>query len=83
MNTQNKKKSREQGVALVAVMLVLLLVTAMAAGIIILTNTETSTSANFKDEQRAFFAAKAGIEEARDRLRLGSVTRPTTLVGNG
>jgi Tfp pilus assembly protein PilX len=86
MNTQNKKKSREQGVALVAVMLVLLLVTAMAAGIIILTNTETSTSSNFKDEQRAFFAAKAGVEEARDRLRAGNsntITRPTTLVGNG
>ena len=71
---------------MVAVMLTLLLVTAMAAGIIILTNTETNTSTNFKDEQRAFFAAKSGLEEARDRLRLGqtyTITRPTTLVGSG
>jgi hypothetical protein len=75
-------------VALVAVMLTLLLVTAMAAAIIILANTETTTSANFKDEQRAFFAAKAGIEEARDRLRSGVLSYsltivPTTLPGSG
>ena len=71
--------------ALVAVMLALLLVTAIAAGIIILTNTETNTSSNFKDEQRAFFAAKAGIEEARDRLRTRKFDTPLrvlpTLVG--
>src|SRR5258708_7356801 len=60
---------QERGVALIAVMLALLLITAIAAGIIILTNTETATSTNFKDEQRAYFAAKAGIEEARDRMR--------------
>jgi Tfp pilus assembly protein PilX len=85
MKTSYRKISNEEsGVALVAVMLALLLITAIAAGIIILTNTETNTSSNFKDEQRAFFAAKSGIEEARDRLRLGNtytVTRPTGLVG--
>ena len=76
----------ERGVALVAVMLTLLLVTAIAAGIIILANTETSMSANFKDEQKAYFGAKAGIEEVRDRLRAGNsytITYPTTLPGNG
>ena len=66
-------------------MLTLLLVTAMAAAILILTNTETNTSANFKDEQRAFFAAKGGLEEARDRLRTNVsgyslITPPTTLL---
>src|SRR5258708_803722 len=73
---------QERGVALVAVMLALLLITAIAAGIIILTNTETATSTNFKDEQRAYFAAKAGIEEARDRMRKGnsySITASTTV----
>lgn len=86
MQAHKNKRQTERGVALIAVMLTLLLVTAIAAGILILTNTEINTSANFKDEQRAFFAAKAGIEEARDRLRTGNsytITRPTTLVGNG
>src|SRR5258707_13868085 len=75
---------QERGVALIAVMLALLLITAIAAGIIILTNTETATSTNFKDEQRGYFAAKTGIEEARGRLRKAigggtdSVTQPTT-----
>ncbi len=50
---------QERGVALIAVMLALLLITAIAAGIIILTNTETATSTNFKDEQRAYFVPTA------------------------
>jgi len=95
MDQQNKMSSRvasslnpsqERGVALVAVMLTLLLITAIAAGIIIMANTETNMSSNFKDEQRAYFSAKGGIEEVRDRLRAGNsytVTYPTTLPGNG
>jgi autotransporter-associated beta strand protein len=82
-----RNQSNERGVALIAVMLTLMLITAIAAGIIILTNTETNTSSNFKDEQRAFFSAKSGIEEARDRLRKAvtnyTITRPTTLPGSG
>src|SRR5260370_5272729 len=64
-----KIRNHEEGVALIAAILTLLLLSAITAGIIILTNTETNTSSNFKDEQRAFFSAKAGIEEVRDRLR--------------
>jgi hypothetical protein len=37
-----------------------------------MSNTETSVSANFRDEQTAFFGSKAGIEEARDRMRSGA-----------
>jgi len=88
-NTIFKIRNHEEGVALIAAILTLLLLSAITAGIIILTNTETNTSANFKDEQRAFFSAKAGIEEARDRLRTAatgtlagtSPVLPTTLPG--
>jgi Tfp pilus assembly protein PilX len=83
---RSRDSRAQRGVALVAVMLTLLLVTAIAAGIIILANTETSMSSNFTDEQRAYFSAKGGIEEVRDRLRAGNsytVTYPTTLPGNG
>ncbi len=92
-NTNRKTKKRigrshEEGVALVAAILTLLLISAITAGIIILSNTETNTSTNFKDEQRAYFSAKGGIEEARDRLRTGianyTITAlPSTLPGNG
>ncbi len=86
--TNRKRRSQEEGVALVAAILTLLLISAITAGIIILSNTETNTSSNFKDEQRAFFSAKAGIEEARDRLRSGIAsytltTLPSTLPGSG
>jgi Tfp pilus assembly protein PilX len=85
-NTIFKIRNHEEGVALIAAILTLLLISAITAGIIILTNTETNTSANFKDEQRAFFSAKAGIEEVRDRLRTAATNSlnaslPITLPG--
>ena len=89
-NSIFKIRNHEEGVALIAAILTLLLLSAITAGIIILTNTEADTSANFKDEQRAFFSAKAGIEEVRDRLRTvatgtlaTSTILPTTLPGSG
>ncbi len=72
----------ERGVALVMALLVLLLITAVGMGMIMMSNTETNISANFRDEQTAYFAAKAGIEEVRDRLRAGSANSlllPATL----
>jgi Tfp pilus assembly protein PilX len=85
-NRKRKQRTHEEGVALIAAMLTLLLISAITAGIIILSNTETNTSANFRDEQRAFFSAKAGIEEARDRLRTAATNTvagllPTVLPG--
>src|SRR5215470_7349937 len=78
---KGKNRKQERGVALIAVLLTLLLVSAIAAGIVILANTEDNTSTNFRDEQRAFFAAKSGIEEARDRLRSGNTYTLTTALG--
>jgi len=86
---KRNSKNRQRGVALVAAMITLLLISAITAGMIVLANTETSTSSNFRDEQRAFFAAKGGFEEIRDRLRntatntlrTGTIL-PTTLPGS-
>jgi hypothetical protein len=80
-----KNSSAERGVALIMALLVLLLLTAVGMGMILMSNTETNISANFRDEQTAYFAAKAGIEEVRDRLRAGatnSVNLPATLGNN-
>jgi Tfp pilus assembly protein PilX len=88
---KHSKKSSERGVALIAAILTLVLIAAITAGMIVLSTTDTNISANFKDEQRAFFSAKAGIEEVRDRLRSNTIpasdtlrvagTLPTTLPG--
>src|ERR1700758_4177447 len=64
-----KNRNSEKGFALLIAIFTLLLCTAIGAGMVALTNTDTSISSNFRDEQTAFFAAKAGIEEVRDRFR--------------
>ena len=74
MNTYRSKKCKtsERGIALIFALLVLLLVSAVLMGMVMMSNTETNVSANFRDEQTAFFASKAGIEEVRDRMRSGA-----------
>jgi len=70
----NKKHGRrsEGGFALFIAIFTLLLITAIAVGMLMLTNTDTNISTNFRDEQTAFFAAKAGLEEVRDRMRVNA-----------
>src|ERR1700731_2157872 len=68
-----KPNSSERGIALIVALMMLMLISAALMGMIMMSNTETNVSANFRDEQTAFFASKAGIEEVRDRLR-GSAT---------
>jgi Tfp pilus assembly protein PilX len=80
-------KNSESGIALLIALLTLLLVSAIAFGLIAMSNTETRISANFRDEQTAFFAARAGTEEIRDRLRVAATNSlngslPTAVPGN-
>ena len=72
LNNKHDRRS-ERGIALFIAIFTLLLITAIAAGMVMLTNTDTNISANFRDEQAAFFAAKAGLEEVRDRMRENAV----------
>jgi hypothetical protein len=73
MTSKSKNNTNSQaGFALLIAIFILLLLTAIGAGMVSLTNTDTSISSNFRDEQSAYFAAKAGIEEVRDRFRSGA-----------
>ena len=88
---RTKSKSSERGVALIIALLTLLLISAVLMGMIVASNSETNISANFRDEQTAFFAARAGVEEVRDRMRPNATptlatstyftTSPTPLAG--
>jgi Tfp pilus assembly protein PilX len=62
------KRKHEQGVALLLALLALLLLSAIAAGMMFMSGTETSIGANFKASETAYFAARAGIEEVRERM---------------
>ena len=77
----------QQGVALIVVLLALLLLSAIAMGMMYSANMETTINSNYRDTQRAFFAARAGLQEARERMRsktaLGFVPPPTLMPGTG
>jgi len=70
--TNNHGQRSERGFALFIAIFTLLLITAIAVSMLMLTNTDTNISTNFRDEQTAFFAAKAGLEEVRDRMRISA-----------
>jgi hypothetical protein len=65
----NRKKQNERGVALLLAIFALFIVTSIGLGMMFLSDSETTVNSNFRDEQTAYYSAKAGIEEARDRMR--------------
>jgi len=69
-------EKREQGFSLIVAMLALMLLSAVAVGMMFMASTETAVSSNFKAEETAYFAARAGVEEVRDRM-LPSPPSPT------
>jgi Tfp pilus assembly protein PilX len=82
-----KKRSSEAGFSLILALLTLLLISAIATGLALMSSSETAVSANFRDEQTAFFGAKGGIEEVRDRFRAAApnslaANLPTVVPGN-
>ena len=89
----NKTKNQQKGVAMMMALILLLLITAIAFGVIGMSNTENAINTNFKGEETEYFAARAGVEEGRNRI-LGNATDqngnsialanlPTDVVDNG
>ena len=65
----DRKKQSERGVALLLALVALLIVTSIGLGMMYLSDSETAVDSNFRDEQTAYYSAKAGLEEVRDRMR--------------
>jgi type II secretory pathway component PulK len=59
---------RQDGIALISALLILVLVSAIAIGLVLTANTETAVNTNYRQERALDFAARAGIEEVRDRM---------------
>jgi hypothetical protein len=75
-------RTKESGFSLIVALLALMLLSAIAIGMMFQASTETWVSSNFKAEENAYFAARAGVEEARDRMRATSanpIVLPTGL----
>ncbi len=60
--------SRERGIALIVCLFALMLLSALGVGLMYMADTETSVNTNYRDSQRAYFGAVAGLEEVRERL---------------
>src|SRR5437879_13866566 len=56
-------RTSERGVALVVALLMLMLISAALMGMIMMSNTETNISANFRDEQTAFFSSRGALKK--------------------
>ena len=79
MNSQTSKS--ERGIALIIVLFSLLLLSVIGLGMMYSTNMETSINYNYRDKQVAFYAALAGLQEARDRIQPSThnIVAPTIL----
>jgi hypothetical protein len=70
----------ERGIALIIVLFATLLMTVIGLGMMYSTNMETAINSNYRDSQVALYAAMAGLQEARDRIKYPySITPPQLL----
>src|ERR1051326_825534 len=83
MNDQNRKgRNSQSGVALLLCMFALMLVSAIGLGLMFMSDVETNINSNYRSSQQAYYAARAGLEEMRDRLRFGvanAIMPPTSM----
>ena len=78
MDTKRMKNRiwKRRGVALLLCVFALLLVTGIALAMLSMADTETSINANYRESQKAYFAALGGIQEARVRLLTDNTILP-------
>jgi hypothetical protein len=62
------RSGSERGAALVIAIFSLMLISVVATTLILSAGTQTAIKSNYKSAMRAFYDAKAGLEEARGRL---------------
>ncbi|HXA86215.1 MAG TPA: hypothetical protein VNZ47_14135, partial [Candidatus Dormibacteraeota bacterium] len=66
MNGKTTKRLKSQrGIAMMVALLALLLLAAIGMGLMFMADTENSVNNNYRDSQKAYFAARAGAEQAR------------------
>src|SRR5512138_2895984 len=69
----------ERGIAMLVAVFALLLLSVIGLGMMYSTNMETNINSNYRDKQAATYAAMAGLQEARDRIRPYDPTQPIPL----
>jgi hypothetical protein len=72
------KKRNEQGMALLLSLFALLLLSGIGLCMVLASTTETRIDANNSGSLRSYYAARSGLEEVRDRMKL-SAASPVSL----
>jgi hypothetical protein len=73
-------KAGQRGIALLAVLFTLVMLSVIGLGMMYSTNMESSINSNYRDKQISYYAALAGLQEARERIRYPyNITPPTSL----
>src|SRR5579863_8797280 len=69
MKRERKTRRRSQeGIALLIAIFVLLLISVVAIALLVSSGTETALGTNYRSSSTVYYAALAGLEEARGRL---------------
>src|ERR1700745_147193 len=72
MKTRSRIGPKSQrGIALIVALLALVLLAAIGVGLMFMADTENSINNNYRDAQKAYFAARAGAENVRLLLAPG------------
>jgi hypothetical protein len=77
-----QRKRHDHGIALLLCVFSLLLLTGIAMGLMYMADTETRVDDNFRSSVQSYYGARAGVEEARDRMRTSApspITLPTQM----
>lgn len=64
-----RKRRNEAGIALLIAIFVLLLISVVAIALLVSSNTESALAGNYRSSTGVYYAALAGVEEARARMR--------------
>src|SRR5215472_16100154 len=81
----------QRGVAMIVALLCLVLLAAIGVALMFMADTENSVNNNYRDSQKAYFAARAGAESVRLQLASGGslngqamgLTMPLATSGTG
>jgi Tfp pilus assembly protein PilV len=65
----------QRGIAMMVALLALLLLAAIGMGLMFMADTENSVNNNYRDSQKAYFAARAGAEQARLLMASDPITK--------
>jgi hypothetical protein len=76
-------RTNERGIAMLLCLFALLLLTGLGLALMYMSDTEQAVNNNYRDAQSAYFAAQAGLQDARVWLMAKAATTPSAMPAAG